>query len=190
MVEAGPVCFYVKDGTRLDLRTYSRIVTRYYANEYLDTQGNHNKLKKEITINNGSLSPEMIPNIYIYGSNREDEVGDDEVQPVYGGAGYGPNTGKREVLNFENYSLVTAYIVAPRATLRIGEMGDKGADVIYEGTTYKDVRVGIIGSAIVGPIKDAKNFVTLLYVDNSAGGVPTPPSDLFKYQPLPGFTNY
>ena len=84
----------------------------------------------------------------------------------------------------------TAYVVAPRAALTIGEMGDLGAQVTYEGVDYKDIRVGIIGSMIVGPIRDAKNNVTLLYVDNSAGGTPVPPSDLFRYQPLPGFTNY
>ena len=175
MVEAGPVCFYVADGTSLNLKTGARIVTRYYADNYLDSISNHNKVKNPLSINNGSMSNEYIPNIYIYGSNKEDEITAED---------------QREVLNFENYSMVTAYIVAPRAALTIGEMGDKGAQITYEGVDYKDIRVGIIGSAIVGPIRDAKNNVTLLYVDNSDGSAPVPAHDYFGYHPLQGFTNY
>lgn len=175
MVEAGPVCFYVKDGTSLNLKTGARIITRYYANNYIDTPANNNKLKADISINNGSMTYQYIPNIYIYGSNKESDI---------------TNESQREVLNFENNSLITAYVIAPRAALSIGEMGSLGSKVTYEGVEYKNIRVGIIGSAIVGPIKEAKNNVTLLYVDNSDPSNTAPPHDFFGYHPLPGFTNY
>ena len=87
MVDAGDVCFYVKDGTSLNLKTGARIVTSYYADNYLASTSQHSKLSSPISINNGSMSQEYIPNIYIYGSNKEDEITAES---------------QREVLNFEN----------------------------------------------------------------------------------------
>ena len=171
-VEAGPVCFYIKDGTNFYFGNGSRLLTKEYSKYYTGL-----KLTSDISIKNGANPPELIPNIYIYGSNREDQ-------------------GNLETIKIQNGAIITAYIVAPRANFEAWNMADSSvAKVFYEGVEYdaqdqKDVKVGIIGSAIVGPITQAANDIGVLYVDNSGGGTPTPPRDLFKYQALPGFTNY
>jgi len=171
LVEAGPVCFYIKDGTNLTLYTRCKIITDFYNGVF---NGHNNSLAQDLSITNGSMSYEYIPNVYIYGSN--DEAG---------------LTGSRETIFCRDNTFISAYIIAPRAALEVYNMGDATSKQLkYEGIEYKDARVGIVGSAIVGPITQAQNKICLLYVDNSAGGTPVPPSDMFKYQPLPGFTNY
>lgn len=177
-VEAGPVCFYVKDGTDLQLLTGSRIITQFYADDYFSPMSGGNKLKKDINIKNGSMSAEYIPNVYLYGSNREDGVTD----------------ANRETIKFANYAMFTGYIIAPRASLEAYNMGQSGSSVTYDGVEYKvknqNPCVGIVGSVIVGPIKEWQNDVVMLYVDNSNPSAATPAHDYFGYTPLPGFTNY
>ena len=177
-VEAGPVCFYIKDGTDLQLLTGSRIITQFYADNYFASMGSNNQLKNDINIKNGSMSYEYIPNVYLYGSNREGDVTD----------------ANRETIKFANYAMFTGYIIAPRAALEAYNMGQSGSKVTYDGVEYKvknsNPCVGIVGSVIVGPIKEWQNDVVMLYVDNSDPTNSVPPHDYFGYTPLPGFTNY
>ncbi len=173
-VEAGPVCFYIKDGTNLELLTGSRIITKFYADEYFSAMSASNKLKKDINIKNGSMDSKYIPNVYIYGSNKESAVTD----------------ANRESIKFANYAVLTGYIIAPRAQIEAYNMGMPGGKVTYDGVDYGTPSVGIIGSVIVGPIKEWQNDVTMLYVDNSDPSVATPSHDYFGYKPIAGFTNY
>lgn len=173
-VKPKPVCFYIKDGTNLTIQEQSRIITKYYKDTYFSSMETNNKLKQSITIDNtGTVPSEMIPGLYVYG-NRDDSV-----------------TGL-ENIKISNYSIVTGYIIAPRASLEVYNASEasSGISVTYNGVDYQNIAVGIIGSAIVGPVKEAQNNFTLLYVNNTANGTITPSYNMFAYSPIPGFTNY
>ena len=107
------VCLYIKDGTDFYFGDRSRLLTETYKGYYTGL-----KLTSDLSIKNGAVPPELIPNIYIYGSNREDQ-------------------GNLETIKVQNGAIITAYIVAPRANLEVWNMADSSdAKVYYEGIEY------------------------------------------------------
>jgi len=166
-----PVYFYIRDNSTVTFDG-TKLITDYYDQNYFNGS---NALTAKLTVPVANIPNELKPGIYIYGNNTEF---DNNNNPI-----------KTETLKIINNAVVTAYIVAPRCELDVTNAGNSGADINYNGKNYNGLKAGIIGSAIVGNLKNAQNDVTLVYINNS-DGTTTSPLTSFAYEPIPGFSSY
>lgn len=124
--------------------------------------------------------PEYIPGIYIYGCNDETFTGTEQII-------------------IKNNTLITGYVIAPRAVLKITDAGQTSTNTLnYNGVDYDDLKIGVIGSVIVGPIGHAPgetttgevaNDLTVIYVSNNSAAASSP-NETFAYKQIPGYATY
>lgn len=170
-VKAAPVNFYITDGTNLTLGGV-RIVTKYYEDNYFKGKV---AIQNDLILNSNP-AVEYIPGIYIYGNRDE-------------------SSATKEQIYFKNNSMLTGYILAPRAEIHVTDAAIKTDNkLIYDGTEYNELKIGVIGSVIVGGIgsdasKEIANDFCVVYV-NDGGGAKKAPLEAFAYEQIPGYGNY
>lgn len=152
-------------------------------------------LNNSITFDNCEITTQAYYDAVNSGSTIELNGAPKDIEPVPYIYIYAlPTTVSKPKINFNNQCFLAGNIFAPDAELTWKNTRYSGKSVDYydgvEYTTVTSVPVSIIGSAIVGEIKEFQNDAAVFVVAKSGSNPGGEGPGVYGWEPIGGFANY